>query len=135
MMYSVTNVEVTTYVVYLSPGRFFSEEDARVVSDRNVQRDAADAPRSSFAFFYFDMLTVNVRYGDKDVPLVSGRLAESKHYYLDAELISADTLAQLGGYDSVLQDMRSNGLDSALRCRTGNFRPYLPDKVELISVV
>jgi hypothetical protein len=120
----MTEPTITTYVEYLYPGSFYPETTARAVTTRNPERVAAEAPEGVFAFRYFDRASVTARIGGRDVKLRSGSLNQSGRYYIDAEELTMTDVAALPGDHSVLlSNMRSNGWDPILRCRTGNFQP------------
>ena len=99
----------TTYVAYMHPGTFFSEESIKPVDERNPQQQASDAPDSAFAFFYFDVVTTIVIVGGERIETSSGR------------------------HNILLSNMRDNGWDPIVRCRTGNFQPFETGKHELIK--
>jgi len=124
----------TTYVAYQHPGSFFSEETVKPVNARNPQQQADDAPDSAFAFFYFDIVTTVVDVECERIETTSGRRNISKTYYIDAELLTSNEVAALPGDHSILlSNMRGNGWDPIVRCRTGNVQPFEADKHVLVT--
>lgn len=129
-----TEATTTTYVTYKHPGSFMSEESVEPVDVRNPQQQANDAPSSAFAFFYFDVATAIVDVEGERIETSSGRRNISSTYYINAELMSSDKVAALPGDHSILlSNMRGNGWDPVVRCRTGNFQPFEADKHELVT--
>ena len=124
---------VTTYVEYLYPGSFFPEESAHPVTERNPGRVAQEAPGSVFAFRFYDVVTTKVMVGSEETGLASQPVNATGRFYIDAEkLTAADVEALPGDHRILLSNMRSNGWDPILRCRTGNFQP-LEDGDVIIS--
>jgi hypothetical protein len=124
---------VTTYVEYLYPGTFFSEESAHPVAERNPQRIAREAPPGVFAFRLYDIATTTVHVGGQQVVTRSGALNATGRFYIDAEKLTyADVEALPGDHRILLANMRGNGWDPILRCRTGNFQPLEPGD-EIVS--
>jgi hypothetical protein len=124
----------TTYVAFQHPGALFSEESVVKVMTRNPERDAVKAEGSVFAFFYFDIVTTVVDVAGERIETASGRRNISKTYYIDAELLTSDQVAALPGDNRILlRNMRYNGWDSIVRCRTGNFQPFEQDRQEMVS--
>lgn len=124
----------TTYVAFQHPGAFFSEESVTKVTTRNPERDAVKASDSVFAFFYFDIVTTVVDVAGERIETASGRRNISKTYYIDAELLTSVQVAALPGDNHILlSNMRGNGWDPIVRCRTGNFQPFEADKHELVT--
>jgi hypothetical protein len=120
----VNEPTITTYVEYFYPGSFYPETSAVAVTSREPERVAAEAPEAAFAFRFFDRASLTVSVGRKDVQLRSDRLNESGRYYIDAEdLTMADVAALPGDHKILLANMRSNGWEPVVRCRTGNFQP------------
>lgn len=133
-MVMTTEATTTTYVAYQHPGSFFSEESVKPVDARNPQQQANDAPDTAFAFFYFDIVTTVVNVEGERIETSSGRRNITKTYYIDAELLTSDQVAALPGDHSILlSNMRGNGWDPIVRCRTGNFQPFEEDKHELLT--
>ena len=121
---TMTEPEITTYVEYLYPGSLFSESSARVVSGRDPGRAAREAPESAFAFRFYDRAEAGITVDGRPVMLRSAEFRATGRYYIDAEPLDAAAVAALpGDYSILLSNMRSNGWDVILRCRSGNFQP------------
>jgi hypothetical protein len=113
-----------TYVRYLTPGVFYPEDYARIATGRDAARIAREAPGDVFAFEFYDIVTTTVTVDGRDVELRSNPINKSGLYYIDAEKLTSAEVALLPGDHSILlANMRGNGWDPVLRCRTGNFRP------------
>src|SRR5262249_36223663 len=124
----------TTYVSYLMPGVFLSEEDVRKVSTRNPERDLEAAPTNSFAFFYYDVVTTIVDADGENVETTSGRRNISGRHYIDAKELDLDAVKALpGNHDALIANMEGNGWDPVLLCRTGNYQPLQDDDVLLTT--
>lgn len=130
----MSGTTVTTYVEYLSPGSFVSEESAVPVTGRDPARIAREAPASVFAFRFYDIATTTVTVSGKQVETKSGAINATARYYIDAEkLTAADVEALPGDHKILLSNMRGNGWDPILRCRTGNFQPLEDGDVVISS--
>jgi hypothetical protein len=120
----MTLPEITTYVEYLYPGAFFPEESARPVPERDPARIAREAPANVFAFRFYDVAATTVIVSGQEITTRSAAINATGRYYIDAEkLAAADVEALPGDHRILLANMRSNGWDPILRCRTGNFQP------------
>jgi hypothetical protein len=130
-----TKPAVTTYVRYLYPGAFFSEDSAHAVSGRDPARVAREAPDGVFAFELYDVAAMTVTIGGEQVEMKSRVLHKTGRYYINAEKLTAADVEALPGDHRVLADnMRCNGWDIMLRCRTGNYQP-LQEGDEVVSTV
>ena len=115
---------VTTYVEYLYPGSFFSEESAHPVAGRDPGKVAREAPEGVFAFRFYDVVTAAVTIDRERISLRSKAIHATARYYIDAEkLTAADVEALPGDHKILLANMRGNRWDIMLRCRAGNFQP------------
>ena len=115
---------ITTYVEYLFPGLIVSETSRHSVTHRDPAAIAREAAGDVFAFRFYDIVTTIVTAGGRDVETRSGEVDATGRYYIDAEKLTSAEVAALPGNHSILLDnMRANGWDPILRCRTGNFQP------------
>lgn len=127
-------VTTASYVTYYVPGVFVSEESVRPIATRNAQTAARFAPEDAFAFTFHDRVETTVTVGGQDVELTSKGINKSGRYYINAERLTADDVAALpGDHRILLSNMRSNGWETVLRCRAGNFQP-LESGDEVITV-
>lgn len=130
----MSGATVTTYVEYLYPGAFFSEESATPVTGRDPARIAREASASVFAFRFYDIATTTVTVGGEQVETRSGAINATARYYIDAEKLTAAAVEALpGDHKILLSNMRGNGWDPILRCRTGNFQPLEDGDVVISS--
>jgi hypothetical protein len=124
---STPTMTTTTYVTYLYPGTFFAEESKRAVDRRDPQRTARGADPSVFAFTFHDEVTTTAVVDGQEVTLSSKAINKSGRYYIDAQPFTAAQVAALpGDHEIVLSNMRANGWDPILKCRTGNWQPLEP---------
>jgi hypothetical protein len=125
---------IVTYVTYLYPGTFFSEEDGREVAGRDPQRTARDAAPGVFAFSFHDIAVSTVTVDGREVELRSGPIRKSPMYFIDAERLGVADVEELAGDNRILlSNMRCNGWGTVLRCRTGNFQPEGPSDIVISS--
>lgn len=119
-----------TYVRYFMPGAFVPEEGTREVPERNPYEIARELPADVFAFEFFEKIAMNITLnesGDRE-QLASGERNRSGRFYIDAEKLTASDVEALpGDHRILLSNMRGNGWDTILRCRTGNFQPPLAE--------
>jgi hypothetical protein len=121
---NITEPTVTTYVEYLYPGSFYPEDMREQVTERDPAAIAVAAPSGVFAFRFYDVVSATATLGDLTVSLRSAAVNESGRFYIDAEkLTAADVEALPGDHAILLSNMRGNGWEPVLRCRTGNFQP------------
>jgi hypothetical protein len=124
----------TTYVEYLYPGSFFPEESRRPVTERDPATIAREAAPGAFAFRFYDIVTTTVTTNGPAIELRRGAVNPTGRYYIDAEkLTAADVEALPGDHRVLLANMRGNGWDPILRCRTGNFQPLEDGDVLITS--
>lgn len=125
-------VVTTTYVAYLLPGSFFSEESVHEVASRNPDEDIKNAHEYAFALFYFDIVKTIVKVGEERVETSSGRRNISHRHYIGGEILDIEAVEALGSeYDTVVRNMKGNDWDKVIRCRTGNFQPFEDEDVLL----
>lgn len=121
---SAGEMTLTTYVRYLYPGLMFSEESAHEVSERAPERIAQEAPSTVFAFTFYDVASTTAVIGGETVTLTSPAIRTTPRYYIDAESFTREQVAALPGDNSILlANMRNDGWDPMVRCRTGNWQP------------
>ena len=120
----MTEQKTTTYVTYLIPGLIVADESSREVPDRDPERIAREAERSVVAFKFFDKVSTTVTVDGLELQAASQPFRRSGWYYIDGEAFTAEQVAALDGNHSILLDnMRSNGWERVVRCRTGGFQP------------
>lgn len=119
-----TEPRTTTYVTYLLPGAFLSEELTREVPSRDANEAARNAPPSAFAFTFHDVVSAVVTVEGHEYTTRSVALNISPRYYIDAEVMDADAVAALpGDHRTLLLNMQGQW-PLVVRCRTGNFQPF-----------
>jgi len=125
--------EITTYVKYLSPGTIVAEETIREVTSRDPQLAARKAPAHAFGFTFFDRVIIRAECGEEMVTTRSAERNVSPVHYIDAEVLDAAAVEALpGDHKILLSNMRGNGWDRMVRCRTGWFQP-LGERDVLVS--
>ena len=127
-----TEPTTTTYVAYLLPGVFLSEESVKPIMVRNPQQQADDAPNNAFAFSYFDIVTTILDVEGEHIKTSSSRRNISKTYYIDAELLNADQAVEQFG-SQISSRIDSEPGSGIVVCCTGNLQPFNPSKNELVS--
>lgn len=119
------------YVNFYMPGSFFSEESTLEVSAdlRNSPMDVvALAPRSAFAFSFFDVKETEV---DGEI-LRSRRVNVSGRYYIGGRVMTLEDVRRDIPNSRILQDnMTSNGWIRVIRCKTNNIQPLEDDDTVL----
>jgi hypothetical protein len=130
MAISTSEPVTTTYAEYYLPGIFVSETSRVPVTGRDPQQAAREAPPSAFAFRFCDVVTGTL--GGTGVS--SGPVNASGRYYIDAEALTIAGVEALPGDHRILLDnMRINGWDQVVLCRTGNFQPLEPGDTIVFS--
>jgi hypothetical protein len=108
------------YVTFLSPGSFFPEESTRKVDgwypDLERQSLLADG---AFAFYF----TTRERADDE---LDSRQTAKSGRYYLGGEVFHLSSLPQDAAHRTLRSNIEQFEGQNAIKCRTGNWQPFLP---------
>jgi hypothetical protein len=122
-----------TYVEYELPGVFVAEQDRRPVSSRDPRKAAETAPRQAFAFTFYDVVVATAYVDDEEVTTTSRSRSRSGRYFIDGEQFDAAGVEALpGDHHILLANMRGNGWEHVVRCRTGNFQPMQPGD-EIVS--
>lgn len=125
--------ETVHYVTYYYPGIFMPEESTYRIDSRDVQAALAGASQDAFAFTFHDRVITLTDVDGREIPLESKPLNESGRYYIDAQPYTAAEVQLLDGdHEILLSNMRANGWDPILRCRTGNWQPLEPGD-EIVS--
>ncbi len=123
----IANPLIITYVEYLHPGIFLPETSVHPVTRRDPEHAAREAPRTAYAFRFFDRASVTVTIDGADSVLTGEPVRYSGHYYINATTLTAEDVAALPGDHAILlANMRGNDWLLVVRCRTGNFQPLLP---------
>jgi hypothetical protein len=112
-----------TYVEFLMPGTLFAESDCAQVPSRDIRK--LSVPEHAFAFTFFDIVTETVKVGGKTFRRGGERSQVSpKHYYGGHIYTLAEVQAEFTDEHTLLDNMRGNGYQRVIRCRTGNWQPF-----------
>jgi hypothetical protein len=107
------STRIISYVAYQYIGSI-TGESVTEVQTRNTKTHAKKASLGVAWFYFFDVTVTN---GARSKPHNI-----SKTYYLDAKVMDAASIKKLpGNHRELLRQMRSEGLDNVVRCRTGGF--------------
>ena len=122
-----------TYVEYAVPGILVSETSSRAVESRSIRDAVSAAPASAFCFKFYDRLTeVVTAFGEPKE--LHKRVDESPLYYIGGTVMDAAEVARLPGDNAILlSNMRGNGYEFVIQCRTGNFLPFYLGEDVLVS--
>jgi hypothetical protein len=118
----------TTYVALLHHSDSIEGEMVRSATVRNPRKEAMDASKTVYAFYFFDIVRTFVKVDGQAVEMTSARLNYSKKYYIDAEELDYGTIDDLPGDHEIVLHYLECTDGKVLRCRTGNFVPYQPDQ-------
>lgn len=122
----IVETEVISVVQYATPNsgccpRMQHEE----IESRDLKLATQKAPTGSYAFCFLDLVRVTVKHGDDEMELTSGPCNYSKSYFFDGQVYDLDGVRALGPeFQRVIENMESNGITHAIRCRTGNWQPF-----------
>jgi hypothetical protein len=121
-----------TYVEFLYPGMLFGESSTQEVNTRDLSK--VKVPKNTFGFKFFDILSVVVDADGKKVPLTSERTNVSPvHYYGGKIYTVAELKREFPNDDILIGNIEGNGYKKAIRCRTGDWRPFKETDI-LVSV-
>jgi hypothetical protein len=124
---------------YLLPGSFFSEDQAKELSDRSIDAALARAPESAFAFKLYDTAIADFEFDAGLFRVFPIPQNESGTHYIGGEVFTCDELRSLAieegdarKYDILIANVtRYQGSTPvegrAIRCRTGNWQPFHDD--------
>lgn len=127
------------YVEFFYPGLIMSDTTVHEVDHRDATRIDIESPEGSrygkaFAFRFFDRAYVwaTDEEGERFERKVKDRHHESPYYYPGASLHTQAEVEALnpGGY--LLDNMRSNGWDRAIRTCRGNWQAYEAGKTVVL---
>ncbi len=112
--------KLTTYVEFLHPGIFMSEESVKKVKSRDVLE--LKVPKTAFAFKFFGIKSTIV----DGIKLTSERLNISPTYFFGGRIMTLDEVCkELPDARTLISNMKCNHWDRIIRCRTGNFQPFI----------
>ncbi len=134
----MNNITITTRLTYLA--RIITvQEDVREVDDRNVHRDAVQAPGRAMAFYYADVAFGETTINGETVTLHSNPFNQSKTYYIDGEAYAVDDIVLNRKYHSEESEeetkhyLKKMGYEFAIHCRQGNWEPFNPAVDEVVT--
>lgn len=119
----------TTYARYLLPGAFVPEVAVREVRDRHPGAAALAAPPGAYAFCFFDRLTTTGEIDGEAVEMRSGEMHTGRWFYINGEVLdqaAVEAICRASGHWVLLENMRGNRWPAVVRCRAGNFQPFMP---------
>lgn len=114
------------FIIYLMPGSFMSETSSREVLNWGVQDAIEAAPKNAFCFYFKTMEQKDgVWGGPKEID-------RSGTYFLGGEVFSYADIPDTSKYHTLRSNMKSNGWDYVIKCRTGNYQPFASDKGDVL---
>ncbi|MCL4384523.1 hypothetical protein M1116_03645 [Patescibacteria group bacterium] len=115
-----------SYVEFYYVGVFFDEHTTKEVTNRDEYE--VEVPEGVYAFRFFDVKSLEV----VGIRLKSDRLNVSPMFYYGGRVMNAEEVKKLEKEpETVLRNMKVNGWDKVIRCRMGNFKPFLPGDILL----
>ncbi len=115
------------YVRFFIPGSFFPESTTQEVRERTPEA-AKPWPDCAFAFQFFSQEQME---GESGV-LVGPETDKSGRYYIDARKMTAEEIEkEVPESRMLVANMRGNGWQYVVKCRTGNFQP-LEDRDRIV---
>ena len=117
------------YVRFLYPGTFFSESSTKAVDSDDVG-DLYPLPSRAFGFRF------EKRWEGEDPtgrPMTGDFEKVGPFHYIDGEIFTIDELPEDSSYDILRSNMRGNGYERVIKCRTGNFQPFDEGDVQVPS--
>jgi hypothetical protein len=126
-------VDVRKWATYSSPGSFFAEETRREVPLEATPETVAVMAKSYE--FAFTLELVTRRSADVEGHNLSSeeRQPIGGRYFIGGTIFTADQLTAPGDR-RLLSNMRANGWSRVIRCRTGNWQPFDPEKDQNITL-
>lgn len=120
-----------TWVKFLFPGAFFSEDSSEKVSSRDISELVI--PEGAFAFSFHDVTTQVAKLEDgTEIPHKTGQENKSGMFYPGGIKLGSMDVGYLHGDNRILLDnMRSNGWKHVVKTRVGNFQPF-DDSIDTI---
>lgn len=112
-------------VEYCRPGVFFPETEGRRLETRSAEEAVEQAPYDAYCFVLYDLPDPPEVEAPENFRLVPQRVNVSERYYLGGRVYTEAEVERLTGTSGVLENMRANHWDRAIRCRTGNWQPFL----------
>lgn len=113
---------------YLMPGILFPEETVKQLDSHDALEALSKAPEDSFCFTLFD--TLEPPDLGPDFRVLPTRKNQSKRYYIGGSLHTIEEAEKMGA-DGVAANMRGNNWAVVIKCRTGNWQPFLDGDVQL----
>lgn len=105
------------------PGTLFPEEYTKPLTAHDPQEALALANEYVYCFMLYDTEEIPTDLGP-EFKITAVPKNRSSRYYIGGELFTHDEVVALG-VDTVAANMRGNNWDTVIRCRTGNWQPFL----------
>lgn len=111
--------KVETYVEFFYPGVFFDESSVVKVSSRDTRK--LRVPEQAFAFQFFDIMSTK----ENGVKMESKAINISPMFYYGGRVMTLnDVRKEMPEARILISNMRGNHWKKVIRCRTGNFKPF-----------
>jgi len=108
-----------TYVEYLLPGIFMSEEETKEIKNRDVKLALKQMPKACFTFKFYDVETI-----EQNGEVLRGKAKNhSGWYYPDAEKIHWKKIPDTPENSILISNVKGNGLGGyGIKTRIGNWQ-------------
>lgn len=108
---------------YLIPGILMPEEMTVDLDDYSPIEAAEKAPDAAYCFTIYRLPVVDFHV-PSGFDVTPKPRDESNRYYLGGMLYSLEEIEDMAGMDILACNMRCNGWDRVILCRTGNWQPF-----------
>lgn len=117
------NYVLKTYVDFLYANPLLSKTSAKEVRTRDITK--LKVPENAFAFRFFDIISLVVEVDGQKVELKSQQINVSpRHYYGGKIYTVAELKLEFPGDLILICNIERSGCKKAIKCRTGNWRPF-----------
>ena len=126
---SLQTIEMAEMV---SSGGFVSEYEVVELKGKSIADLAESADQWVYAIITFKMLKGTVNVDGQILRLSSERFDVSPYNYLDGDVYTLEQVKAMNGDKTLIANMESNDWSHVIRCRTGNWQSFEPDRGDIV---
>ncbi|MBI2268615.1 MAG: hypothetical protein HYU80_04245 [Candidatus Blackburnbacteria bacterium] len=130
-----TQLRVVELAELLMPGTLFSESDVVELHGRSVEELARTVNNNVFAIVTYKVLEGTFETNGKTVKVTSERFDVSPRTYIGGEVYNLQQVKAMSVDETLVNNMVVNKWPQVIKCRTGNWQPFEPNKGEILLAV
>jgi len=121
---------IQTFVEFRIPGVFVSETETRRVKSRRRPRSI---PKYAYCYRFFDQAVGEAELDGEKIEVTGEQRNVSGRYFLGGTVYDRERIPKTRDNRILISNAENNGWNKVIRCRTGNWQPFLEDD-QVVSV-